>query len=677
MRQAFKYINGIAMSRLVVILVLSMVCISTNALAALPKLEIFAKHPSYRDMKISPTGKYIAFTYAEGDQVKLGIMDRSTMKPMSSFEFGESRQVVSFRWLNNERVGMMVQKITGWLDGTDPKTKWAAGNADGSNRRILWDFEHSISSVSILSILENEPDYVLLQEMDWRDGRAVKPIRVNINTGKRHRVDAGPIEARHTKPGIVGLGVDSNDEIRFAFEYDQGEDIIDDGDDAGYIHYKTSDGIWHKLGYRNKRDSSASMGILGYSEDNNSFYFTSNHDQASSDTRGLFEFDMVTRTIKLLHRHPDVDIGGGVYGNKGQLIGAYLEPGYPEYHYLISDENNSAIAMRQSLSAAFKNEQVSLRNSTSDGDLHVVRVTSDRNPGKFFLFDSKKNSLTRYADSKPEVKAEEMARVEPFAVEARDGLKMYGQLTIPNNVKETNLPMVVYPHGGPYGAADDWRWDRRAQMFASRGYLVLQLNFRGSGGYGEDFYDAGSKEWGRKMQDDITDATKWAIKSGLADPERICIHGVSYGGYAAMHAVVKEPDLYKCSIPDAGVYEMKIQWDEADSFKGWKGNERKKNYMNWAIGGYDYVKERSPVYHVDKLKAALLIVHGGSDVRVPMINAEVLEQHLKKAGKSYETLYKEEEGHGFQVEENRIELYQTMLSFLEKHIGPGAQPLSK
>jgi dipeptidyl aminopeptidase/acylaminoacyl peptidase len=175
------------------------------------------------------------------------------------------------------------------------------------------------------------------------------------------------------------------------------------------------------------------------------------------------------------------------------------------------------------------------------------------------------------------------------------------------------------------------------------------------------------------MQDDLTDATKWAINNGLADPKRICIHGVSYGGYAAMNAVVAEPDLYKCSIPDAGVYEMAIQWDEADSFTGHNGSKRKKEYMNHTIGGYDFVKERSPVYHVDKLKAALLLVHGGEDKRVPIINAEVLEEHLKRAGKKYETLYKDEEGHGFTIESNRIELYETILAFLEKHIGPGAK----
>jgi len=329
--------------------------------------------------------------------------------------------------------------------------------------------------------------------------------------------------------------------------------------------------------------------------------------------------------------------------------------------------------MNKTLSASFKNQFMSITSHTDNNNLFLLRVRSDINPGAYYLYNNEKRNIKYLTSSKPEVDIKKMAKVEPFVLTARDGLQMYGQITIPNNVKQKDLPLVVYPHGGPYGVADRWGWDRRAQVLASRGYLVLQLNFRGSGGYGEDFQDAGDEEWGAKMQDDITDATHWAINNGLADPERICIHGASYGGYASMQGVVKEPDLYKCSIPDAGVYEMAHQWDVADSFKGYKGSARKKQYMKKSIGGYSNVEERSPVYHVDKLKAALLIVHGGADVRVPISNAYLLEEKLKEAGKPYKTLYKDKEGHGFTQLENRIEFYETMLDFLDEHIGQNAK----
>jgi len=673
-------VSGYFMRNLIYVILMAGLFLSFQMYAKPPALEVFAKHSSYNDMKISPTGKYIAFTFSEGTQVKLGIMERESMKPTASFEFGKNRHVRGFQWLNNERVGMTVQTVIGLYDGTNPDTKWAAGNADGSNRKILWDFEHKISRVSILTLLKDEPDYVLLSKWDWRDGGKVKPLRMNINTGAIERVVAGPFSARHSNPGVTNLFADLNEEIRFAIESDRGKDRFSVDDDSRYIHYKDSEGRWSKLSYPNKRAGPPIVRPYGISEDNRKFYFVSNHDQIKSDTLGLFEFDIITKKISLIYRNEDVDVGSPILGlsggREGGLIGVRTEPGYPSEFYIESPENAEAIKMRKSLSAVFKNQKVGITSRTEDGNLYVVSVSSDRNPGQYYLFDKKDNKISLFAESKPEVNPTEMARVEPFTINARDGLKMYGLLTIPNNVIEKNLPTIIYPHGGPYGAADTWRWDRRAQMLASRGYLVIQLNFRGSGGFGEDFYDAGETEWGAKMQDDLTDVTLWAIKSGLTDPEKVCLHGASYGGYAAMNAVVKEPDLYRCSIPDAGIYEMKIQWDEADSFKRRHGNKLKENYMKQMIGGYQYVKERSPVYHVDKLKAALLIVHGGEDERTPIINAEVLEEHLRAAGKPYETLYKEEEGHGFSKVENRVELYQRMLDFLEKHIGPGAQPIN-
>jgi len=552
--------------------------------------------------------------------------------------------------------------------GVNRQTEWAAANADGSERRFLWD-RQNWASLRMISTLKDDPEHVLAVKRSWSDKGAVKLFKVNIYKNKKSYMADSPKSAAHTVPGIVGMGVDLEDTVRFALEYDQGDDEVDDKDDGLYFHYKDGNSKWHRLNLDSKRKKKPLFNLLGMSSDNNLAYFISNFDMPKNDTMGLFQFDMTKKEIKFIYRHKDVDITRGIFGNKKQLIGVYLEPGYPEIYYLKNDANSEDIAVYRSLTASFPNQFVSITSRTDDNNLQLVRVRSDKNPGDYYIFNKNKNDIKYLTSSKPEVDIKKMAKVEPFILKARDGLKMYGQITIPNDVEEKNLPLVVYPHGGPYGVADRWVWDRRAQVLASRGYLVMQLNFRGSGGYGEDFQEAGYHEWGAKMQDDITDATHWAISNGLADPERICIHGASYGGYASMHAVVKEPDLYKCSIPDAGVYEMAHQWDVADSFKGRKGSERKKLYMKRTIGGYDFVEERSPVYHVDKLKAKLLIVHGGADVRVPISNAEILEEKLKEAGKSYKTLYKDKEGHGFTQVENRIEFYETMLDFLDEHIG--------
>lgn len=643
---------------------------SSFAKDTLIPLEVFAKHAKFTNMKISPTGKFLAFTYEEGSEVKLAVMKAKSKKVISNFGFGNNRHVVRFDWLNDDRVGMIVQTVVGWLDGVNRKTVWAAANADGSDRYIIWD-NKSNASLRMISTYKKDPDNVLAVKSSYRDKGKANLFKVNIYKNKHKFMADSPKSARHTVPGIVGMGVDIEDEVRFALEYDQGKDYVAPEDDSLFFHYKDHNNKWNKLNLDSKRAKRPQFDLLGVSADNNLAYFISNYDMPKDDTMGLFQFDIKSKEIKFMYRHKDVDIQRGIFGKQQQLIGVYLEPGYPEFYFIENDANSTDIKLYKSLAVSFPNGFVSITSRTDDDNEFLLRVRSDKNPGDYYIFNKKKKNIKYLVSSKPEVDPKKMAKVEPFSMVARDGLKIFGQLTIPNNVEEKNLPLVVYPHGGPYGVADIWRWDRRAQVLASRGYLVLQLNFRGSGGYGEDFQEAGYQEWGAKMQDDLTDATHWVIKSGLADPQRICIHGASYGGYASMNAVVKEPDLYKCSIPDAGVYEMAHQWDEADSFKGYKGSKRKKWYMDRTIGGYDFVKERSPVYHVDKLKAALLIVHGGADVRVPISNAYILEEKLKKAGKPYKTLYKDKEGHGFTQVENRVEFYKVMLAFLEEHIGQG------
>ncbi len=634
-------------------------------------LEVFAKKPSFNQVRISPKGEYLAFTYEEGTQVKLAVMKYSNRKIISSFEFGENRRVNNFQWLNDDRVGMSVETFTGWLDGTNPNRIWAAANADGSDRRQIWDYQRS--NINMISTLDDDPEHVLVTKGHWQDEGRVKAHKLNIYTGREKFLNIAPPAAAHSKPGVTAMGADLDGEIRVAYEYDRGKDRINDEDDRAFLHYRNDDGSWRKLDLEPKR-AQPEINPLGFSLDQTRFYFTSDHDGDGHNTQGLFEFNTETDALTLVFRHDDVDIGGGMYGMEGQLIGVTYEPGYPQTYFIDDNANAHDRAVRQSLLASFQGQHASITSNTDDGRYCVVWVYSDRNPGEFLIYDNQQRQLKYFASSKPEVKPELMARVEPFTIQARDGLKMYGQLTIPNNVEETNLPMVVYPHGGPYGAADDWRWDRRAQMLASRGYLVMQLNFRGSGGYGAEFRKAGYGEWGAKMQDDLTDATRWAINTGLADGERVCIHGVSYGGYASMNAVVREPDLYKCSIPDAGPYELNLQWNRADSFRGYPdAGRQKKSYVKRSIGGFDNNEERSPVYHLDRLKAGLFIVHGKNDVRVPIENAYLLEKKLKEKDIPYRKMYKKD-GHGFQKEDYRVELYEEMLEFLELHIGPGARP---
>jgi dipeptidyl aminopeptidase/acylaminoacyl peptidase len=228
--------------------------------------------------------------------------------------------------------------------------------------------------------------------------------------------------------------------------------------------------------------------------------------------------------------------------------------------------------------------------------------------------------------------------------------------------------MVVYLHGGPYEIRDSWRYNRTVQALASRGFAVLQVNFRGSGGYGYDFVKAGYGEWGAKMQDDVTDATHWAIEEGVADPKRICTYGTSYGGYAALQGVVREPDLYQCAIGDAGVYDLNLMKSRGDVTQSLFG----ANYLDMVLGkDASVLAQRSPASQAAGIKANIMLISGGEDDRVPAVQSEGMRNALKSKGTEVVWLYQPSEGHGYYKEENVTDMYEKIIAFLDRNIGDG------
>jgi dipeptidyl aminopeptidase/acylaminoacyl peptidase len=265
------------------------------------------------------------------------------------------------------------------------------------------------------------------------------------------------------------------------------------------------------------------------------------------------------------------------------------------------------------------------------------------------------------------IKPDEMSPMKPVQVRTRDGLVIHGYLTLPKGSNGKNLPLIVNPHGGPHGPRDEWGFNPEVQLFANRGYAVLQMNYRGSGGYGNAFEGKGYRKWGTTMQDDLTDSVKWAIGQGIADANRVCIYGASYGGYAALMSVVREPDLYKCTVGYVGVYDLDAQRD-AD----FMAHESGRNYLKDA---YPLEKSermaQSPAYGVERIKTPILLVHGEKDVRVPIKNMHFLVSQLAKVGKKPDdVIVEKKEAHGFRDLQNQVNLYTKMLAFFDKYIGP-------
>ena len=260
---------------------------------------------------------------------------------------------------------------------------------------------------------------------------------------------------------------------------------------------------------------------------------------------------------------------------------------------------------------------------------------------------------------------ETMATMRPIEFAARDGQRIHGYVTLPRGSDGKQLPMVVLPHGGPFGIFDSWGYDTDPQVLAAAGYAVLQINFRGSGAHGRAFEQAGGREWGGLMQDDVTDGTRWAVSEGIADPARICIYGASYGGYAALMGAAREPSLYRCAAGYVGVYDLPLMFREGDM----RQLESGRTYLREWIGEPAELGKVSPVNLATSIKVPVFLAAGGKDERAPIEHSERMEKALRAAGVPVETLFVRTEGHGFFTEEHRAEFYSRLLAFLDRNIG--------
>jgi dipeptidyl aminopeptidase/acylaminoacyl peptidase len=318
------------------------------------------------------------------------------------------------------------------------------------------------------------------------------------------------------------------------------------------------------------------------------------------------------------------------------------------------------------LSAQFPDAYVHFLNFTDDGQKLMFGVSSDRDPGSFYLFDKATGKADLLFSNMPLIDPELMAERHPVAFAARDGLTVTGFLTLPKNSDKKKLPLVLLPHGGPFGVDDDWFFDSDAQFLASRGYAVLQVNFRGSSGRGHNFKVAGYREWGGKIMDDLIDGVKWANARGDIDPARVCAYGGSFGGYAALMLPIREPAMFKCSVGYSGLYDLATKYND----EGIKGDTANTNWYIKTMGKDPATLAAiSPSHLAGQIKVPVLLIHGGKDKITNLKQAESMRDALIKAGHPPEWLLTDKEGHGFYDSEHRKEVYQRLEAFLGKHIG--------
>jgi dipeptidyl aminopeptidase/acylaminoacyl peptidase len=340
-----------------------------------------------------------------------------------------------------------------------------------------------------------------------------------------------------------------------------------------------------------------------------------------------------------------------------EVIGVRADTGKAEYHWLAQDD--PAAKLHMALERAFPNQSVEITSMSEDGRRAIVFVSSDTNPGDHYLFDTQARKADYLRATRKWIDPRLMRAKQAIEITARDGVKLRGYLTRPAGTGPH--PLVVLPHG----MRDTWEFDDEAQLLANRGYAVLQVNFRGSGGYGIDFHTAGYRQWGASMQDDVTDATRWAIQQGVAPADRICIYAASYGGFAALMGAAREPDLYRCAIGLSGVYDLELMLSSAEVPDSKSG----RAYLDRVLGNdIEDLHARSPVYNAERIKAPVLLIHGKQDWRADYEQLKRMQSALEKYNKRVETVGIYREGHYIYDEETRREVYERILAFLDKNL---------
>lgn len=623
-------------------------------------LEVFFGNPQLSQLKISPDGRYLSMLQPVNNRMNIFVIDRvkGTKRRLTDMK---DENVTDLYWLNDHRLGFRQQ-----VKGQESFGLYAV-EADGSKLTILqppavYDGDTLVSAAkkpyAIVDLLLDEPDHILVNVFRGSSGLG-DLFRQNINTDKFTKVMDNPGNFRGwltDRAGVVRVG-HSNADKSSATEIFYRSDVKSPWVS---IHAGVVDGEnWEPL---------------GFDGDNRTLFIRSNEGRSTS---AIYTYDPEQQKITgTIFADDTYDAGDIIYNRHlKKVTGVSYDGGKPSIHWI--DPQMKRLAA--DIDAALPGMQNVIVSATRDHHLVIIRSSSDRDPGTYFLLDTVKMELSELLRVSDRVKPEQMAEMRPIEFKARDGLLLHGYLTLPAGRDPRGLPLLINPHGGPFGPRDSWGFNSEVQFLANRGYAVLQINYRGSGGYGTRFEEAGYRQWGLKMQDDLTDGVKWAVAQGYADPARVGIYGASYGGYAALAGLVFTPELYKVGINYVGVSDIS-RLDVMEAFRNINSVGRKsiaRRMLNPDTEGNE-IKAVSPINFIENIRVPSLHAYGRYDPRVRKDQGEILEARLKKTGKTFKYIFVENEGHGFNKFENRMAFYGEMDAFLKHYLPAGkSDPVSQ
>jgi len=636
---------------------------ATALASASTSIESFVKHPTFSSAKISPNGEYLAITVDRGDQDVLTVMRTEDLRILKINQLPDKKSVGQFHWVSPQRLMFNAVRKMGGYAQPFQTGEWFAVNADGSQPRPLIFYGTRDATqrgktvgnerFSLLDTLKDDDQHVMMTASSARsnEGAGTEVVKMDTVSGRRTSLARSPKEN-------CGMTLNADKEPRFAVcsssrnedgEFEERSELYRrDGNRWTLINASKTDGQ-HLFVTRTTDDGTV---------------YVQRSDEASPTAIGIL--DAESGNFTELFSDPVADVSRTIWSTDGKtLIGVVTEAGEPTVHLL--NESHPDTQLYASLAAAFPDQVVDFSSFTRDGKKIIISVYSDRNPGELYLYDRDTGQARFLMSSRQWLDKDSMASVMPFSFVARDGQRVHGYLTIPNGSNGRGLPLIVNPHGGPIGPRDNWGFNWEAQLLASRGYGVLQVNFRGSGGYGKAFEDAGHRQWGQGIQNDIIDATNWAIEQGHANRDRICIYGGSFGGYSSLMAPIRAPGLFKCTFGYVGVYDIDMMFKRGDIPQSQTGQRYLRrthgtNTKEWT--------ENSPARRAAEVKIPVYLAAGARDERTPPEQTELMNKALVDVGNPPEgMIIQSGEMHGFYDVENRVKLYTEMLDFFARHIG--------
>ncbi|MEM7412437.1 MAG: S9 family peptidase [Myxococcota bacterium] len=619
----------------------------------------FFRKPLLSHVRISPDGRHVSGVHSRAGREILMIRETrgGELVPLAALDRDDAGASATLRrvgWASDDHLLLSVEspyRESGALRVQARQSRLILVPTDGGRMRYLgkrWENQEYFQyQDDIIHWLPDDPEHVLVSlRKPTEKGAGAR--RLHIRSGRMRTVAAPRTgvfrwAADHLGRVRAGWGEPRRDSERFLYARTSGEGSFEE-----ILRWNP----WEETGFD----------FAGFSEREEQIYVWKRDERGR---RALYRYDLAEQRLEgVVYQHPEVDVGRLLHSRvDGKLLAAEVVTDRPRLQFLDED----ARLLHASIDEALPNRTNRLISANRDETRFIVRSSSDIVPPQYYVFDREERSLSLLLSAYPELEGSTFSPMQAIEYEARDGLVIPGYLTVPADAGDAPLPTIVIPHGGPW-ARDVWGWDPVVQFLASRGFAVLQPNFRGSSGYGQAFESKGYGAWGLAMQDDITDGVAWLVERGIADPDRVGIFGVSYGGFAALYALVKEPGTFRAGASFAGVADPLTLLDDDQEY--WGLIDDMEQLVGHRRRDRDALEAISPVRNAHRIRAPVLLAHGTKDPRVHVRHAHKLASALERNEADVEVLLYEGEVHGFLDERNEIDFYTRLAAFFERHLAP-------